>query len=151
MTDQTNIKPDEFVVLPNSTEEIKMSTTQKLAPIIAPSIGAISSLKTPAPEPVSLPKRKPKSVGYKVLLNGCRIREDLYGSIKAQVISRLTLLSRGLKYSAEELYGIADWRLLSYGECSITGKCISNMVKEGELPLILVKCAHEYPLQYKLK
>ena len=86
-----------------------------------------------------------------VLLNGNCIPNDFYNKVKLQIKDRLPSLNHGPSFTAKNLCGKDFWSSLTVVERRWAGKCVLDLVKHGELPLIPVKHAHEYPKKYKLK
>jgi hypothetical protein len=97
--------------------------------------------------PTKLPMAEPV---VNIFFKGNWICKDLADSIKGQIKSRLTILSRKTKLTAKSLCGEEFWKRLEKGERLTAGKYIVYLVEQGELPLIPVQTEHEYPKHYSL-
>ena len=73
-----------------------------------------------------------------------------YNAVRHQVDEIIPALTPGWKYKSEWLCGATFWTPLSDGEKRMAGRCIANMVVNGQLQLRFAKSKHEYPKWYQL-
>lgn len=86
-----------------------------------------------------------------LLHDGTSVSGALYGQVRVQVEGILDALEHGERYTLEMLCGPEFWRGLSDGDRRTAGICMSDMVRNGILPLAVAKSKHEYPKWYRLK
>lgn len=107
----------------------------------APSVTAQSETRTN--DPVG-------NLQVMVLPRGNAVPKPFFDNIMLLVREILPALERDISYTAEMLCGEDFWKSLSAGERRRAGMCLSNMVQDRLLPLVLVHGLHEYPLLYQL-
>jgi hypothetical protein len=53
-------------------------------------------------------------------------------------------------HKAERLLGTEIWSALDAGGRRVAGRCVANMVRQGDIRLRRVGCKHEHPARYEL-
>jgi hypothetical protein len=74
-----------------------------------------------------------------------------YTAVRLQVEESIPGLTPYWKYKSEWLCGNEFWGSLSDGEKRMAGRCIANMVVNGQLLLRFAESKHEYPKWYQLR
>lgn len=87
----------------------------------------------------------------RILRDGMVVDGEFYDRIYSAVGARLATMLEGTLYTAEMLVGEEVWRQLSNGQCRLAGRCISDMVSNNDLPLVVAETRHEYPKKYLLR
>jgi hypothetical protein len=71
-----------------------------------------------------------------------------YQQIHAEIIFILPALVPGIGYKTEWLLGPDIWGTFDDGRKRLAGRCVSYMVRKGELPLRRVTPRYKYPIRY---
>lgn len=92
-------------------------------------------------------------IEYMILHDGentYTVSSNFYQSFRHQVEDILPALIPGEKYTLKMLCGPVFWNPLGEGKQRMGGKCMTDMVRRGLLPLRFAESRHEYPKWYQL-
>ena len=95
---------------------------------------------------------QPSDTQMMVLLQHGHIApQSFYNDIRDLILDQIPAIKPNQVVKLEDFYDPEVWHRMDVEERKLAGRCMSQMVIYGILPLEFVGCKHSFPNEYRLK
>jgi hypothetical protein len=118
--------------------------TTHLTPIVKSTTPTTPAIMTRA-------NRKPDSNLAIALESGHKVSKEFYDLIHRHASTVIPKLRRNRAYQSKGLCGVAFWETLTADQQRMAGRCVAEMVRWGQLPLVPIEGKPNDPLWFRHK